>query len=51
MMWKKVYKPTGLKLHTLNLVNLAMGVVALLATVGSIESIVSNASKFKPFGG
>jgi hypothetical protein len=48
-MFKAVYKPTGIKLWTMNAVNGVMCVVAVLATLGSVETIVTSASHFTPF--
>jgi hypothetical protein len=50
-MFKAVYKPTGIKLWTMNAVNGIMCVVAVLATLGSVETIVTSASHFTPFAG
>jgi hypothetical protein len=50
-MYSKVYRPQGLKKHLMTAVNVFMGTVSVLATVGSISSIVNSASHFKPFGG
>lgn len=50
-MFKAVYKPTGPKLWTMNAVNGIMCVVAVLATLGSVETIVTSASHFRPFAG
>lgn len=48
-MYSAVYKPQGAKKHLMLLVNVVMGVVAFLASVGSIETIISKAQHFKPF--
>lgn len=48
-MYSKVYSPQGFKKHLMLVVNVLMGLVAVLATVGSTESIVSSAAQFKPF--
>lgn len=48
-MYKKVYNPAGPKLWAMNAVNIIMGIVAVVATVGSIETIVMSASHFTPF--
>ncbi|KAF6259045.1 transmembrane amino acid transporter protein-domain-containing protein [Scenedesmus sp. NREL 46B-D3] len=50
-MFKAVYKPTGAKLWTMNAVNSIMCLVAVLATIGSVETIVSSARHFTPFAG
>ncbi|KAF8062021.1 AAP2 [Scenedesmus sp. PABB004] len=50
-MFKKVYNPRGPRRVAMNIINVIMGVVALLATVGSMETIVASASAFKPFAG
>ena len=50
-MFKAVYKPTGPKLWAMNAANIIMCVVAVLATLGSVETIVTSASHFKPFAG
>jgi hypothetical protein len=48
-MYSKVFSPTGFKKHLMLAVNVAMGAVAVVATVGSVQSIVSSAAHFKPF--
>lgn len=48
-MHSKVFQPNGVKKHLMLAVNVAMGAVAVVATVGSVESIVSSAARFKPF--
>ncbi|WIA38321.1 hypothetical protein OEZ86_001658 [Tetradesmus obliquus] len=50
-MFKAVYKPTGPKLWAMNAANIIMCVVAVLATIGSVETIIASASHFKPFAG
>lgn len=50
-MWRRVYQPHGVRSLLLTMVNVIMGCVALVATVGSIETIVALASHFKPFAG
>lgn len=50
-MFRSVYNPTGRITWLMNAVCVVMGLVALAAVVGSIASIVENASNMKPFGG
>lgn len=48
-MYRRVYSPRGARAAAMTAVNVIMGVVAVLATAGSIETIIASASKFKPF--
>jgi hypothetical protein len=48
-MYRKVYSPQGLKVWFMWGVMVLMGVVAVLATVSSVETIVQSASTFKLF--
>lgn len=48
-MYKKVYSPKGVKLWGMNAVNIVMGIVAVLATIGSVETIAMSARQFVPF--
>ena len=48
-MWKTVYQPRGPRVWLMNVINVVMGLVAIAAVIGSVETIVASATKFKPF--